>query len=140
MTKKILKIPASESSAWLAQRLIDYQTIAPADIEATAYTDVQYNRHDDSVVYHAYDDSHPNFNTRLGEPYDPAIDFTQSGALSDNMYFNEDKNGISQYSVLPIGGVFSQVLDVEVTNTKFTGLPQDSIYGYNIDNIYGDYA
>ena len=44
------------------------------------------------------------------------------------MYYDEDEKGNFQYTVLPIGSVFSRALDLDAEDTN------------NIDNIHGEYT
>jgi len=125
-------------------QFIDWEANAPSlvtgsDAATYAGTGIPH-KHNSTHVYAAFDDDIAGLDRPYGESYDPSIIFaTQALAEADGMYLAEDKNGVSQYSILPTNRGFKQALDEEATATKYSVIPTVAGFRYVFDNVYMDY-
>ena len=111
----------------------------------TVYAESIEHKHNDTHVYAVFDDTLVDdqgvgLDRPEGESYDPSIIFTTKAlAEADGLYEPEDKNGTSQYSVIPTSRGFKLVLDEETTATPYSVLPVGNRFRFVLDNVNTDY-
>jgi len=139
MAWKIIKLTVAEFAIWNPNAVVLFKGVYP-DSTITSYAEPNEHKHNDTHVYAVFDDSIAGLDRPVGESYDPSIIFnTLALAEADGMYSPEDKNGISQYSILPTSRGFKQALDEETTVTKYSVIPTVAGFRYVLDNVYMDY-